>query len=258
MFNQIIQRCISHAPFQPVHIGGYLRKKYFFRYMRRLPVPSFQEVLDAGCGSGEYSLKLARTYPHIKITGYDIKEFTLWNNPPKNVRFQCQNLLHLTEKNFYDLCLCIDVLEHIPGNRKVMENIYRVLKPGGYFYLHMPRPEKNDWRMFPKRLYKEFDNLIGKDHIGERYSLEEIQTVLKSIGFTIIKAHCTFNFWGRLAWELDTIIDKKIIKILSMPMLKIFVYADLWFPKSNKAAILVISMKPNKPSSQEVKRCTHD
>ena len=208
----IIKCCIRYTPFQPIHIGGYLRKKYFFRYMRRLPVLSFQEVLDAGCGSGEYSLRLARAFPHLKITGYDIEESTSWDNPPRNVQFQCQSLLQLSEKNHYDLCLCIDVLEHIPGNRKVMENIYQALKPGGYFYLHMPRPEKYDRRMFPKRFYEEFDNWANKEHVGERYSLEEIQNVLKSIGFTIFKAHCTFNFWGRLAWELDTIIDKKTFK----------------------------------------------
>ena len=98
MFNQMIQRCIRYNPFQPVHIGGYLRKKYFFRYMKRLPVLSFREVLDAGCGSGEYTLRLARAYPHIKITGYDIEESTSWNNPPRNVRFQCQDLLQLPGK----------------------------------------------------------------------------------------------------------------------------------------------------------------
>lgn len=251
MFNQMVQRCIRYTPFQPVHIGGYIRKKYFFRYMRRLPVPSFQEVLDAGCGSGEYTSMLARAYSHLKITGYDIEKSTSWNNPPQNVRFQCQDLLQLSENEHYDLCLCIDVLEHIPGNRKVMENIYQALKPGGYFYLHMPRPEKYDRRMFPKRFYKEFDDWADKEHIGERYSLEEIPNILKFIGFSIIKAHCTFNFWGRLAWELDQITDKMIIlKVLLMPLLKIFVYADLCFPKSKKAAILVIAMKPNLPCSE--------
>lgn len=251
VFNQMIQRCICYTPFQPVHIGGYLRKKYFFRYMRRLPVLSFQDVLDAGCGTGEYTLRLARAYPHIRITGYDIEESAPWNNPPKNVRFQRHDLLQLSENEHYDLCLCIDVLEHIPGNRKVMENIYQALKPCGYFYLHIPRPERYDRRMFPKRFYKEFDDWADKEHLGERYSLEEIQNILKSIGFSIIKAHCTFNFWGRLAWELDRITGKMItLKVLLMPLLKIFVYADLCFPKSKKAAILVIAMKPNLPCSE--------
>lgn len=251
----IIKYCIRYTPFQPVHIEGYLRRKYFFKYMRRLPVLSFQEVLDAGCGSGEYTFRLARAYPHLKITGYDIKESASWNNLQKNVRFQCQDLLQLSEKNHYDLCLCIDVLEHIPVNRKVMENIYRALKLGGYFYLHIPRPEEYDKRMFPKRFYKEFDNWADKGHIGERYTLKEIQNILKSIGFNIINVHCTFNFWGRLAWELDRITDKMIIlKVFLMPLLKIFASADLWFPKSNKAATLVIAMKPNFPLYEEVKR----
>ena len=249
----ITKRCIYYNPFQLVHIGGYLRKKYFFGYMRYLPVLLFQRVLDAGCGSGGYSLELAKAYPYLKITGYDIKESNSWNTfLPKNIRFQHQDLLQLSEKNYYDLCLCIDVLEHIPGNRKVMKNIYRALKPGGYFYLHMPRPEKYDRRMFPKKFYKGFDSWVKEEHSGERYSLLEIQNILKYIGFTIIKAHCTFNFWGRLAWEIDTVISKKELKILLMPILKIFVYADLWFPKSDKAAVLVIARKPSLSCSERV------
>jgi hypothetical protein len=39
-----------------------------------------------------------------------------------------------------------------------------------------------------------------------------------------------------------------------MPLLKIFVYADICFPKSKKAAILVIAMKPNLPCSEGVRK----
>jgi SAM-dependent methyltransferase len=248
----IVNRIISHTPFRVVHIGNYVRQLYFFRYIKSLPVLSFQEVLDAGCGPGQYTLGFARAYPHIRITGYDIEKSEAWDNPPPNVRFQCQDLLWLLDKECYNLCLCIDVLEHISGNCKVIENIYRSLRPGGYFYLHIPRPEIYDRRMFPKRFYKEFDNWADTEHIGERYTLGEIQNVLKSIGFNIIRAHCTFNFWGRLAWELDRITDNMIpLKAFLMPLLKIFAYADFWFPKSNKAATLVIAMKPSCPALKE-------
>ena len=135
---EIIKSLLRHTPLYPVHIGQYMRKKYFFKYLQMLPITTFHEVLDAGCGPGEYDMKLAVTYPQLKVTGYDVKEFASWNESPKNIQFKQQDLLKLSEENYYDFCLCMDVLEHIPRNRQVLENIYRSLKPNGYFYLHMP------------------------------------------------------------------------------------------------------------------------
>jgi ubiquinone/menaquinone biosynthesis C-methylase UbiE len=38
------------------------------------------------------------------------------------------------EDNQYDVILCNHVLEHIPDDTKAMQELYRVLKPGGPFY----------------------------------------------------------------------------------------------------------------------------
>jgi ubiquinone/menaquinone biosynthesis C-methylase UbiE len=35
------------------------------------------------------------------------------------------------EDNQYDVILCNHVLEHIPDDTKAMQELYRVLKPGG-------------------------------------------------------------------------------------------------------------------------------
>ena len=229
----------------PVHIGGYLRQKYFFRHLKRLPVGSFQRVLDAGCGNGVYSFALARKYSHLTIVSYDINSFDSWKNPPKNITFQQLDLSQMQDKDRYDFCLCIDVMEHIPNNRMVMERIHSALKPGGYFFLHIPRPDRYAKHFFPERLYKEFEEWSRDEHIGKRYSIEEIREILASIGFDIATAHCTFNFWGRLAWELDRITDRNLLpKVILTPFMKLFATMDIWLPKSTKGAVLVIAQKP--------------
>ncbi len=43
---------LRSTPFYPTHMGQYLREKYFFRHLQKLPVASFSRVLDAGCGPG--------------------------------------------------------------------------------------------------------------------------------------------------------------------------------------------------------------
>ena len=66
---------LHHTPFYPIHMGQYLREKYFFRHLQALPITQFHKVLDAGCGPGVYSRKLAAAYPHMEVTGLDVKEF---------------------------------------------------------------------------------------------------------------------------------------------------------------------------------------
>lgn len=239
---EVIKRLLYHTPLYPVHMGQYLREKYFFRHLQKLPVASFCRVLDAGCGPGTYTRSLARTYPNMKITGIDIKEFATWDEPPPNVQFKQEDLLRLSGESQYDFCFSIDVLEHIPGNCRVLENIFRSLKPGGYFYLHMP-DDKHDRRIIPEKFFREFNEWARDEHIGEQYTLEEMKDLLRSIGFTVIRAHNTFGFWGKLAWEVDRITDsKRNIKVLLMPLLKVLAHLDIWFPKS-AGSISVLGQK---------------
>ena len=48
------------------------------------------------------------------------------------------------EDNSYDLILCNHVLEHIPNDLKAMEELYRVLKPGGTAILQVPLEEDRE------------------------------------------------------------------------------------------------------------------
>ena len=43
------------------------------------------------------------------------------------------------EDNSYDIILCNHVLEHIPDDAKAMQELYRVMKPGGYGVFQIPQ-----------------------------------------------------------------------------------------------------------------------
>ncbi len=49
----------------------------------------------------------------------------------KNVHFAEADLTTLSEKEAYDLILCVDVMEHIEEDEKVLRNFYNAMKPGG-------------------------------------------------------------------------------------------------------------------------------
>lgn len=46
--------------------------------------------------------------------------------------------------NSYDIILCNHVLEHIPDDTKAMQELYRVMKPGGYGVFQIPQDLSRD------------------------------------------------------------------------------------------------------------------
>ncbi|MCM8807793.1 MAG: class I SAM-dependent methyltransferase [Candidatus Omnitrophica bacterium] len=90
-------------------------------------------VLDVGCGSGRFIQLLS---PLVReIHGIDISEEALKiarNLKINNAFLRKGNALKIPYKdNFFDKVICIDVIEHIEDDEKVLKEIKRVLKKGG-------------------------------------------------------------------------------------------------------------------------------
>lgn len=201
------------------HIGDYVRSLYLQRQMRKLPVEQFAQVLDAGCGDGNYVLHMAERYPHLHVTGVDIMEFR-GSCPFPNATLVQGDLVHLADRECYDFIYCIDVLEHIPNNIKVLKNISGALKQGGYLYLHMPNRIAGK-HILPAMFLEDFQKWEKDEHIGEMYTLEEIKTIVGQNNLEVLAAQHTFGSLGQLAWELDRMTDRiLVLKAMLMPFLK--------------------------------------
>jgi 2-polyprenyl-3-methyl-5-hydroxy-6-metoxy-1,4-benzoquinol methylase len=237
-----IRAIIYHSPFRPVHMGLFIRKLYFKKYLRKLPIHRIKEVLDAGCSNGTYALQVGKAFPGWQITAVDISDRDFPETSIANVQFQQQDLIALNETATYDFIYSIDVLEHIKGNITVIRNFFRALRPGGYIFLHIPY-DKNDKRIFPQRFFKEFNEWADKEHIGEQYTIEELSEILINMGFTIKNSTHTFGFPGSLAWEIDRICDRNFkLKILLMPFLKFLAWVEL-ITRHRKGNTLVLAQK---------------
>jgi predicted SAM-dependent methyltransferase len=57
-------------------------------------------------------------------------------SPLAEVKMDITNILY--EDNFCNVILCNHVLEHIPDDKKAMQELFRVLKPGGWAILQVP------------------------------------------------------------------------------------------------------------------------
>ncbi len=240
MVKNILKKIIYSSVFKPVHIGDYIRGLCFNKYIIQY-FPNFIKVMDAGCGNGNHSFMLVKKFPHLLIDAYDIKKFKTWNNNYKNIQFFVKDLRDVKISNYYDFCYSIDVIEHIPDNRLVFQNIFDALKPKGIFYLHVP--SKIQKTILPKKYFNEFSKWAKEEHIGDMYNIKELEEILKKIGFNIVYSRKTFGFLGSISWELDRITDKRFkIKIILMPLLKLLGKIDCYL-KIGKNGILIIAQK---------------
>jgi len=242
---KILKTFIKYTPFNLTHIGGgdYIKSLSFFSITKALSFETFINILDAGCGDGHHALNLTKRFQSTYVTGLYISGPTEPITSMSNLLFLSRDLLQALDTLKYDFIYSVDVLDHIPNNIIVIKNFYNALKNGGYLYIHMPdsSPEK---RIFPEELFFDFDRWEEKEHIGETYTLEELEAQLRKLGFIIIESGHTFGFLGELAWEIDIITDKKMaLKIILMPFLKLMAQLSIHL-KPKKGGVFCLLKKP--------------
>ena len=94
--------------------------------------------------------------------------------------------------NSYDVILCNHVLEHIPDDTKAMQELYRVLKPGGMAILQIPQDLSRTTTFSDDSItnQKERAAIFGQyDHV--RIYGRDYFEKLRSIGFTVIEEDYT-------------------------------------------------------------------
>lgn len=120
------------------------------------------KVLDLGCGEGRHAIT-SYLLADVDVVGLDLslndlttaqkrlEEFRESREiPSKSCAFVCASGLQLPfEDDSFDKVICAEVLEHIPDYQAVLNEIRRVLKPGGIFATSVPRwfPEWVCWRL---------------------------------------------------------------------------------------------------------------
>ncbi|AMA48282.1 MULTISPECIES: class I SAM-dependent methyltransferase [Flavobacterium] len=90
------------------------------------------------------------------------------------------------EDNSYDIIFCNHVLEHIPDDTKAMQELYRVLKPGGIGIFQIPQDYSRQTTFADDTITdpKERAKIFGQyDHVRV-YGLDYFDK-LRSIGFTV-------------------------------------------------------------------------
>ena len=96
------------------------------------------------------------------------------------------------EDNQYDVLFCNHVLEHIPDDTKAMQELYRVLKPGGMAILQIPQDLNRAITFSDDSITDEKERaaIFGQyDHV--RVYGRDYFDKLRTIGFTVVEEDYT-------------------------------------------------------------------
>ena len=113
-------------------------KALFARY----GLPADARILDAGCGTGEIAARLAALLPGASVLGVDIIDAHLDLARTRHAAFGARLAfehrsifeLGLPDAGF-DLVVCRHVLHSIPHAARVLAELVRVTRPGGWLHL---------------------------------------------------------------------------------------------------------------------------
>jgi ubiquinone/menaquinone biosynthesis C-methylase UbiE len=110
--------------------------------VRRYTLPAEPHILDAGCGTGEASSRLAELFPRASILGVDIIDAHLdlarerYATFAPRLRFEHQSIFELNVPDAsFDLVVCRHVIHSVPHPERVLAELARVTRPGGYLHL---------------------------------------------------------------------------------------------------------------------------
>ena len=110
--------------------------------LRRHALPDDIRVLDAGCGTGECSSRLAELYPKSRVLGVDILDphlelaRTRYAALASRLSFEHRSIYELgLPDHTFDLTVCRHVVHSIPHPERAYAELVRVTKPGGRLHL---------------------------------------------------------------------------------------------------------------------------
>jgi glycosyltransferase involved in cell wall biosynthesis len=169
-------------------------------------------VLEIGGGVGNLTLQLV---PRATFTVSDINPLylqTLRSLEPQRPYLRVDYCDVTDRGSFpmapegYDTVICLNVIEHVAGDREALENIRSVLSPDGRAIILVPQGMWN---------FGTLDEVLGHER---RYSRETLTRVAEASGFTVERM-LEFNRVGTFAWYINGRLMRK--RTFSLPQIKL-------------------------------------
>lgn len=190
----------------------------------------FTKILDYGCGNGLFVPLLKESFPYAEHYFSDISNVALKQLLIKYPEYkECVSLIDNDKTNYesntFDFIISIEVMEHVDNLQAYLNEIYRLLKPNGYFI--WTTPCANSCSI--EHIYSLLTNKIEKGKDGcvrwkweepthlRRLTSAQIEKFLFKIGFSKVdfkfRSHLFSFIFSKLMFYPFKIFSQKMMKL---------------------------------------------
>jgi len=128
-------------------LNGVLRSLIGGNYLAPLHQVDVHDVLDICCGSGHWVLDMANEFPNARVVGLDISKPSIEDLSVTFIQHDIKQALPFEDASFDFIQM--RTVPSIPDRSKLMVEIYRILRPGGF--LAFFEPDESISRKMQKR-----------------------------------------------------------------------------------------------------------
>jgi ubiquinone/menaquinone biosynthesis C-methylase UbiE len=145
----------------------------------RLHLEKDSRVLEVGCGSGVFSVEVARRVPAGHLELFDLQAEMLERARRKIHAAGLRKLVGYTQgdarrlafpRGAFDVAFLVAVLGEVPEPRKCLRALHRILRPGGLLSIteHLPDPDFSS--LSTLRALVEDEGFALEEHFGPPWS----------------------------------------------------------------------------------------
>ncbi len=193
-------------------------------WLKRHLLPGRLHTLDAGCGSGAYTMYAAK----IGNQAVGISSSSAANEIAKqraeilgiqNIKFVTLDLRNLDQESArlgtFNQIICFETIEHISNDKKLMADLANLLKPGGRLLLTAP------YKNHRPLLYETLSTSEDGGHVRWGYTHEDIHQLFRECGLETVREDYVSGFVTQKLMNLMRIlarVNEKFAWVVILPL----------------------------------------